>query len=88
MKAIPGCRATTVVDPNEAAARALAKTWGIENVHGSVAAALDSGPIDCAHILVPPQHHHAIAAEFLEAGIPVLLEKPLGVSVQECESLT
>jgi predicted dehydrogenase/nucleoside-diphosphate-sugar epimerase len=80
-------RLTAVVDPNEAAARAFARRWDIEQVFGSVAAAIESRSMDAAHVLVPPPLHSAVALPLLEAGIAVLVEKPMATSACECALL-
>ena len=45
------------------------------------------GEIDAASIVVPTTLHGDIAGEFLEHGIPVLVEKPLADSVAEGQRL-
>lgn len=43
--------------------------------------------VDAAVIAVPTCHHHAVASDFLRCGIPVLVEKPLALDVEEAEEL-
>jgi predicted dehydrogenase/nucleoside-diphosphate-sugar epimerase len=76
-----------VVDPNQDAARRLADAFGAAAVHASAEAAIAAGGIEAAHVLTPPNLHHATSLPFLEAGIPVLVEKPLAVSGGECAAL-
>jgi len=40
-----------------------------------------------ASVAVPTIHHHAAATQFLEAGIDVLVEKPLAASLAEADDL-
>ncbi len=87
LRTIPNVQLQAVVDVSEAAAGDLAKTWNIPRAFTSVTEAIASGEIDCAHVLTPPPLHLRTALPFLEAGIPVLLEKPLAVSVEECRAL-
>lgn len=82
---LPGRRVTAVVDPNAAAARALAGP-GVA-VYGSVAEALAGGGFARAHVLVPPDRHEEVAAPLLAAGIPVLLEKPLAATGEASQRL-
>jgi predicted dehydrogenase len=42
---------------------------------------------DAAIIVVPTMHHFAIAAEFLRCSIPVLVEKPLTLNLEQAEEL-
>ena len=48
---------------------------------------LSDGKIDAVHVLLPPALHAQAAGEIVAAGVDVLLEKPMGVSAPECESL-
>jgi len=43
--------------------------------------------VDAVVIAVADQSHVALAEQALAAGKPVLIEKPLGITVEECESL-
>lgn len=45
------------------------------------------GKVDAVSIVTPTPQHHAIAKEFLSAGVHVLLEKPMTKSLQEAEEL-
>lgn len=87
VRALPGLRLHSVVDPNQAAAGALARRWSIDRVFASADAALASGEVDCVHVLTPPDLHAAAAAPFLKAGVPALVEKPLAANMAECEVL-
>lgn len=76
-----------VVDPNRAAAEALGKKWGAKYIFSTVEEAIASGQVSRAHILVPPHLHKGVAAQFIAAKIPTLIEKPVCVSAEECVSL-
>jgi len=43
--------------------------------------------LDVVDVVVPSYLHHEIASSVLEAGKHLLLEKPMGVSVEQCDSL-
>jgi len=75
--ALPGIDLRAVVDPRQDAAKAVAGRWGIPAVHESLDEALESGDIDCAHVLTPPDLHAPIATQALAKGLSVLVEKPL-----------
>lgn len=81
---LKGHQVTAVVDPNEAAAKALA---GSTPVFISVDAALAANAFDRAHVLVPPDLHEAVTLPLLAAGKPVLLEKPLAASGEAASRL-
>ncbi len=46
-----------------------------------------SGTIDAIHIATPHPFHCAIGCQALEAGLHVMMEKPLAVHKEECERL-
>ncbi len=45
------------------------------------------GGIDAAIIAVPTAYHHAVAGEFLRAGVHLLVEKPLAVNLKQAQEL-
>jgi predicted dehydrogenase len=45
------------------------------------------GRVDAAVIVVPTQHHHAVAGDFLRQGIPVLVEKPMTTTLDQAVEL-
>lgn len=45
------------------------------------------GRVDAVSIVVPTNLHHAIAREFLLAGVDVLVEKPITVTLEEADEL-
>jgi predicted dehydrogenase/nucleoside-diphosphate-sugar epimerase len=85
--ALPGLQLACVVDPNLAAAQRLARDFGDAPAYASIVEALAGVGFDRAHVLTPPDLHAAVAAELLEAGKPVLSEKPLAANSADCEAL-
>ena len=45
------------------------------------------GAIDVASIVVPTEHHHRVARDCLEAGVHILLEKPVTETLTQAEEL-
>lgn len=45
------------------------------------------GRVDGVVVAVPTVHHHDVAAPLLEAGIPLLIEKPLAASLADAQRL-
>ena len=80
----PGADLVGVVDVDRERARRVAAEVGCEAL-GDLSALL--GRVDCATVSVPTQQHHAVARRLLEAGIDVLVEKPLSATVEEGKSL-
>ena len=48
---------------------------------------LNSGLIDLVVISTPPNSHYSWAKESLNSGLHVILEKPMALTVQECDEL-
>ncbi len=45
------------------------------------------GAVDAVSIAVPTQCHHAVAGDFLKAGVHVLLEKPISETLEQADEL-
>jgi len=84
---LKGVDLSAVVDPVESRASAFAFRYGAGSHFGSVAEALEKGDFSIAHVLTPPATHFGITKTLLEAGIGVLLEKPMAETGEECETL-
>ena len=70
-------RLVGVVDPNIGRADAVAREFGCR-AFGSVEQMLTThSEIQAASVAVPTVHHLAVASTLMEAGIDVLIEKPL-----------
>jgi predicted dehydrogenase len=84
LSAMPDVDLVSVVDINRTRAREVAAA------HGTCALFdfRDSlGSVDAVTIAVPTAQHADIGCAFLDAGIPVLIEKPLARNVNEAEAL-
>jgi predicted dehydrogenase len=81
---LPGARLTAVVSPELDVARELGRAWGVPAFahHGELI-----GRVDAASIAAPTLHHFAIARDLLEAGVHVLVEKPITTRVEEAREL-
>src|ERR1019366_3338482 len=86
--AVPEAEIVAIIDRNLALAKSRAEQWGIPNVYGDIEELIAAGVADVAHVLAPPDLHASIAQRLLEAGMHVLLEKPMSTSVADCEALT
>ncbi len=80
-----------VVDSDPALAQRAASEWGIptyDSLHrflGEIAAGRLL--IDAASVCVPTSAHYPVAAALLEAGIDLLVEKPIAASTGEADRL-
>jgi predicted dehydrogenase len=73
-----------VIDTDEARAKEIGAAVGVD-------AATDYralfGRVKCVSIAVPTRFHYQVAREFIEAGIDVLVEKPLTAEIDEAREL-
>jgi myo-inositol 2-dehydrogenase / D-chiro-inositol 1-dehydrogenase len=77
-----GAQVSVVVDTETARADALARDYQARVVE-SAAEALDSG-LDALFICTAPGVRRGLEAKCAEGGLPFLVEKPLGTSLQAC----
>jgi predicted dehydrogenase len=79
-----GVQLVAVVDANAAQAQAVASQFGckaftrVEDLFGLV---------DAVSVAVPTVHHLRVASALMEAGVDVLIEKPLASSLEEADTL-
>jgi len=84
LSSLPGVELVAVVDTNRARADEIAAANRTQPHYdaGDVV-----GRVDAITIAVPTEIHSRIALPFLEAGIPVLVEKPLARSLAEADEM-
>ncbi|MFP5211077.1 MAG: Gfo/Idh/MocA family protein [Acidobacteriota bacterium] len=82
-----GVTLAAAVEPDAARAAEAAAKYGIPvfaTVSEMLAADLN---LHAASVAVPTVHHHAVAAELLDAGLDLLVEKPLAANLDEADDL-
>lgn len=85
---LPGARVVAVADPQQHKAEALAAQVGEEvAVYESADGLLDLGEIDLVSICTPTDTHRSLAEAALAAGKHVLCEKPMALSVADCDAM-
>jgi predicted dehydrogenase len=82
---LPDCELVAVVDINEAAAHLVAEQHGARALTDYQA--LLKGAVEAVSIVVPTTLHHQVARDFLNAGVHVLVEKPITVTVAQADEL-
>jgi len=78
------CTFAVVCDLNEARARSVAAEWQTESTSDWRSLI---GKIDAASLAVPTESHSVIACALLEAGIHVLVEKPIATTLEEADRM-
>jgi xylose dehydrogenase (NAD/NADP) len=90
---IPAIRATAraelvaVASREQAHAEAYAAEWEIPRAHGSYEALLEDSEVDAVYISLPNSLHAEWAVRAAQFGKHVLCEKPLALSVAECDEI-
>src|SRR5262245_57410590 len=81
---VPGAVLQTVCDADGARAKAVGKETGAADVLTDPLAVISSPKIDAVLIASPDATHAPLTIACIEAGKPVLCEKPLAPSGAEC----
>ena len=82
-----GVALVAAVDPDAARADEAAKLYAIP-VFASVETLLKADlKLDAACVAVPTVKHHEVARELLDAGLDLLIEKPLAANLAEADAL-
>lgn len=90
---IPAIRAAerakllAVASRSQAAAEGYATEWEIPRAHGGYEALLEDPEVDAVYISLPNSLHAEWTVRAARAGKHVLCEKPLALSVEECDEI-
>jgi predicted dehydrogenase len=84
---LPEVRVVATADLDVARSNRLADRFGAAVRLGDYRALMERRDVDAVAILTPTQSHAEIALAAIEAGKHVLVEKPLALSLAECDRL-
>ncbi len=84
---VPGVSISMMCDADQMRARKIADHSGAKNVVTDPYVLIKDSSVDAVLIAAPDQFHAPLTLACLEAGKPVLCEKPLSQDVQECLSI-
>ena len=76
-----------VCDLNEDAAKKVVQTFNIKKYYTNFTEMLSCEKPDVVDICTPPQTHARLAVEALQNGCHVILEKPMALSLTDCDSI-
>jgi predicted dehydrogenase/nucleoside-diphosphate-sugar epimerase len=82
-----GVRLVALSDPIISNAQRFAEKYGVRHVYSSHEKMLDASSLDVVHIVTPPEFHYQQAADTIDRGVHVLLEKPCTLHLNELEDL-
>ncbi|MBC9713332.1 Gfo/Idh/MocA family oxidoreductase [Streptomyces sp. TRM66268-LWL] len=82
-----GSVVTAVADPDPAALGNAGSRLPAAALHTDHRRVLDDPDVDAVLILTPDHTHAELACESLRAGKPVLVEKPLDITVERCDDI-
>src|SRR3954471_17452625 len=81
------CDVVALADPDPMNLGRAAQAFGIDRTYRDHRALLDAGDVDCLVVAVPHAYHYAIARDALDAGVHVLVEKPMVLRAAEAWDL-
>jgi myo-inositol 2-dehydrogenase/D-chiro-inositol 1-dehydrogenase/scyllo-inositol 2-dehydrogenase (NAD+) len=84
---LPGAEVAAVVDASAEARQAAAARFGIEHGFASLADAISGASFDAVVITTPTFTHRALVLEAAAAGKHILCEKPMALTLQECDEM-
>jgi len=86
--AMEGCRLVGVADSDAARAHEVAGRHGVAAMTDARRLLeRETGGLDAVSVAVPTEAHEEVACRFLEAGVAVLVEKPIAPSLAEADRL-
>lgn len=87
LRRLPGIEVVALCHSSQASAEAKARAWHVPRAYADFEAMLREERLDCVHIATPNNLHHAMVKQALLAGVHVVCEKPLAMTVVEAEEL-
>jgi len=84
---LPDAELAAIVDPAPEALRATAEQFGVEARFPSLEEALDKASFEAVVITTPTFTHTHLAVTAAQAGKHILLEKPMAMSLEECDRI-
>src|SRR5215469_13561240 len=76
-----------ICDLDIKAAKQMADRFGIPGAYGDIGEMLSREKPDLVDICTPPQTHARIAIEAMRRGCNVLIEKPMAITIADCDQI-
>lgn len=84
---VRNARVAAVCDLNEDLAKRTINQWSIPRYYRSLSDFVQKEKVDVVDICTPPQTHALLAVQAMQAGMNVLIEKPMTMSVEDAEKI-
>lgn len=88
LHALDGVESVVLVEPESGRRELLLRTYPRLSAHADLASALADERVDAACVAVPASAAPDVAAEVIDARLPLLLEKPMAPTVEEARSVS
>lgn len=86
-KASAQAKVTAICDVDPARGEEAARTYGVPKAYSNLDEMLEREKPDIVDICTPPATHVSVTVSSLRAGAHVLVEKPMAMSVAECDQM-
>jgi myo-inositol 2-dehydrogenase/D-chiro-inositol 1-dehydrogenase len=84
---VPGAQVVALADPDQAALHRASTQFKVQCCVSDYRALLEDKTIDAVAICVPARFHVEVALAALEAGKHLFIEKPLALTLEDCDRL-
>ncbi|MFC4776257.1 Gfo/Idh/MocA family protein [Paenibacillus sp. GCM10023252] len=82
-----GWKIEAVADPDPSARREAVEKFGVTKVYEDYAELIEDAEVEVIDLLTQPTLRLPVVREAMKAGKPLITEKPLGTSIEECLSM-
>jgi len=86
-RAVPGARLAALVDPQPEALAAAGRELGVERLYADYRQALEDKAVNAVVVVTPTKFHRDIVVAAAQAGKHILCEKPMAMTVEECQAM-
>jgi predicted dehydrogenase len=86
LRQVPEVTLVGACDPQRARRESVANRWQLPT-YADVPELLSAAAPDAVHVVTPPATHAALAVQLLQAGVHVLVEKPMALTVAEADQM-
>ena len=87
LQAVSGAHVVALADPDQEALSRVSKQFGVTRAVADYRTLLEDPSVEAIAVCVPAQFHVEIALAALHAGKHVFVEKPLALTLEECDRL-